>query len=247
MEAFNDDAENSAPKVETGDDGLTAAARNALNTAIAEFLLRRGNCAVAESFCAEAAVQHSAELRENFALLNRILAQLRAESTQAALQWAMNTPAVSQSLVFHLQAFEFVVRVKNGCDAAELVAYAQRTFSAHFATHAEDIRKLMGSVLWRGNIESSPYRSLFDFAAALRAVEKQFAAEFCLCNGLPPACPLEVALNAGAIAIPKLTKISALIREKKIEWSQKGELPVKRIPFSNLFSCLSFFGKLLVG
>ena len=54
---------------------------------------------------------------------------------------------------------------------------------------------------------------------------------------------LEVVLQVASAAIPKLSKALALIRDKRMEWTQKGELPIE-IPvpeecknFHSVFIC----------
>lgn len=91
---------------------------------------------------------------------------------------------------------------------------------------------------------SSPYASLFseyvppsakgafDVAPPTSRLQAQFAAAFLKAIGLPRESPLSVVTDVGGGgALARIQKVRNVMKEKKTEWSAKGELPVSRAFF----------------
>lgn len=172
---------------------LSEASQNALNTAIAEYLYRAGEFAIADCFCQEASVDRNEELKSKFQCLNSIIQDLNVGKINGSLEWAIGIGA-NRSLIFHLYALDFVLKMKSGVPPKELVRFAQSNFDQFYDLHLEDIQKLMGSILWISNVSKSPYQTtIFDVDHLIDLIRVEFTTEFCVKNGILPYSSLEMA------------------------------------------------------
>ncbi|BGP16199.1 hypothetical protein JCM10213_007057 [Rhodosporidiobolus nylandii] len=122
---------------------------------------------------------------------------------------------------------------------------------------SEEICALLTSPLYLPlpRLLASPYGSLFspyippsaDIAYAVpaptQALADAFAAAFVEKLGLPRDSPLSVVTDVGGSgALAKIMKVRQVMKEKKTEWSARGELPVEiplplRYRFHSVFAC----------
>ncbi|KAJ2611172.1 hypothetical protein H4S08_003282 [Coemansia sp. RSA 1365] len=111
------------------------------------------------------------------------------------------------------------------------------------ATHSqlEEIEHLMGIFIYARRLDSSPYAGQF-IAQRWEDGAHAFASAFCTLLGLSSSSPLSVTIGAGARALPIVCKVSGLLRDKRVEWSQQNELAVE-VPlpddmrFHSVFAC----------
>ncbi|GAA5991267.1 hypothetical protein JCM11641_000406 [Rhodosporidiobolus odoratus] len=126
---------------------------------------------------------------------------------------------------------------------------------AHFRrmltpTRSDEICALLTSPLYLPlpRLLASPYSPLFtpyksSPCPATAAVATAFAAAYLQTMGLPPDSPLSVVTDVGGSgALAKILKVRQVMKEKKTEWSARGELPVEiplppRYKYHSVFAC----------
>lgn len=216
-----------------------------VNYAIAEYLFRKGNYDIGNCFCKEVGLTEEAnELSSKFSKLKSILEQLGKTDTSDALKWCLSNTPTAWNIQFLLHKLNFAQCYKQCTEASitkseqkerivSLVHFSQKSFSPfmNMVEFQQPIQKLMSSLLWlrkakKNEDKESPYKKIVDLDVVKNEVICAFTNIYCQFNGMPEFSPLEVAVSAGSVAIPKLAKVVALIRERKVEWSQKLELPV---------------------
>lgn len=83
----------------------------------------------------------------------------------------------------------------------------------------------MGSLLFSKRLGNSPYVQYSDpFLAS--TLQIQFSREFSQLLGQSFESPLYTCITVGSTALPMIMKLSILMKEKSLEWSQANELPV---------------------
>lgn len=209
---------------------------------------------LADCFCQEIGLlEEETQLHTKFANLNQILQQLYQFNIEAALNWCRDNKGVSENIVFLLNKLVFIKRY-NECVAlqnapeqgkliVELVQFAKTVFSSYSTNplYKATIQKLMTSILWlrqRNNknirpTSQHPYTLLTNLDQVQQEAIREFTHIYCLRNGMTEYSPLEIVVIAGSITIPKVSKIMALIRDKKVEWTQTNELPVTKLFIPN--------------
>ncbi|EEP81761.1 conserved hypothetical protein [Uncinocarpus reesii 1704] len=189
------------------------------------------------------------EIRSQFTVMYRILHQLTEERNLVpAIDWARENRAQLErrgsNLEFELCRLQFVwlfhggkegnVSIMSGRAAA--LNYARKEFHHFHARHLREVEQLMGAMAFCPNLEESPYKSIFVNPWAWFDVAAAFTREFCALLGLSADSPLYIAATAGAIALPTLLKLQAIMKEKRTEWTTQNELPVEiPLPPSYLF------------
>lgn len=178
------------------------------------------------------------DLRGRFMEMYEILHQLKNNNLFPAIQWAAanseSLEAKGSSLEFDLSRLQFIWLFK-GRPAESLPAgvrsgqagafeYARRHFAPFQRRHLKEIAQLCAAVVYESNIETSPYRHLFELDAAFDEVSLSFTRDFCSLLGLSAESPLYVAVTAGAISLPRLIKYRGYLRDKKTEWTSENEL-----------------------
>ncbi|KAJ1963445.1 hypothetical protein GGI12_002054 [Dipsacomyces acuminosporus] len=109
------------------------------------------------------------------------------------------------------------------------------------ASQLEEIQHLMGIFIYAKRLHTSPYANLFN-EQRWEDGAHAFASAFCTLLGLSSTSPLSVTIGAGARALPIVCKVSNLLKEKRVEWSQQNELAVEvplpdNMRFHSIFAC----------
>lgn len=73
--------------------------------------------------------------------------------------------------------------------------------------------------------KKSPYSYFFDHNQ-FESVQTLFSREYSQFIGQSFECPLYTSISVGSTALPMILKISSLIKDKSLEWTSVGELPV---------------------
>ena len=73
--------------------------------------------------------------------------------------------------------------------------------------------------------KKSPYSYFFD-QNQFESVQTLFSREYSQFIGQSFECPLYTSVSVGSTALPMILKISSLIKDKSLEWTSVGELPV---------------------
>ncbi|KYK61285.1 regulator of gluconeogenesis Rmd5 [Drechmeria coniospora] len=181
---------------------------------------------------------HSEDLQDKFSEMYSILAELKQRNLTPAIRWArLNNGRLEgkgSNLEFELCKLQYIWLFKghaqNGLpdDSSNgklgALAYAQKHFAPFQRRHLKEIQQLICAMLFAPNIESSPYRHIFEINSAFEDVATSFTREFCSLLGLAAESPLYVAVTAGSIALPRLIKYTTYMKEKKTEWTTENEL-----------------------
>jgi hypothetical protein len=176
-----------------------------------------------------------------------ILSELKARNLHPAIEWARaNSQELEKrgsNLEFELSKLQFVWLflgpsvnglpddMNNGLQGALL--YGRLNFQRFQARFLKDIQQLATAMAYNTNLRDSPYYRIFDTETAWDEVSNSFTREFCSLLGLSAESPLYLAATAGAIALPTLLKLYAIVKEKRTEWTTRAELPV----FHAIFVC----------
>ena len=183
----------------------------------------------------------SEELRRTFANMYHILDEMRNERNLIpAIQWAReNSEALikrGSNLEFELGKLQFVWLFTGGSNPSDpenlaqyqqhALRYARSEFVGFQARYLKEIQQLSAAMAFSPNLAQSPYQHVFNNEHAWNNVAHSFTREFCSLLGLSADSPLHIAATAGAIALPTLIKLQAIMKEKKTAWTTQQELPV---------------------
>lgn len=198
-------------------------------------LIREGQFSTSARFLTEAGpISIPPQLQTEFIELYKILTAMREHrDLQPAINWARaKAPILEQrgsNLEFELCKLRFIWLFTTDTTQGwrEAMRYARVEFSKFQEKHLVDIQKLMCAFLYLPSLAGSPYARFFaDPEKRWNDVAHSFTKEFCSLLGLSAESPLYIAATAGAIALPTLLKMAAIMKDKKTEWSTVNELPV---------------------
>ena len=108
------------------------------------------------------------------------------------------------------------------------ITYARAHFPPFYEHHEQEIRRLMGCLLYMpvSRLQTSPYADLASPSLHLD-LEPMFAKEYCASLGMSRQVPLRVIGDiGGGGALARIEKARNVMRERKGEWSRTEELPV---------------------
>lgn len=180
----------------------------------------------------------SHQLQEKFSTMYSILSQLKNHDLMPAIRWAhQNTrelEARGSDLEFELCKRQYIYLIQQqrqqGFDEEGLSAamvYAQSNFPRFAERHAKEIAQLASALVFRNNVQNSPYADIFDSnlpGSGFDDVASSFTREFCSLLGLSAESPLYVAATAGAISLPRLMKYVETITAARASWTTASEL-----------------------
>jgi len=177
----------------------------------------------------------SPSLREQYQATMVFIRQLEAGDVDQALQWQTQV-CLPVRLVFMLHKAKFVRILKNR-NASEAVKYAKEHFEPFTDLEKPEIERLMGALIFTGNLSESPYRDLAhpDFESQLF---RHIATEACRSIGLPLSSGLETVIAAGVQAMPQLLQAAPLLQDRL--WRTQFPVEMKLSPdlrFHSLFVC----------
>ena len=73
--------------------------------------------------------------------------------------------------------------------------------------------------------KNNPYGHFFEPSQS-ESLQTLFSREYSQFIGQSFECPLYTSISVGSTALPMILKISSLIKDKSLEWTSVGELPV---------------------
>lgn len=188
----------------------------------------------------------SDQVRKQFAKMYYILHELKEnKNLLPAIEWTRENrdalEARGSDLEFDLCRLQFVwlfngeqnpgTPLSAGRQAA--LEYARSEFHVFLPRYMREVQQLMGAMAFCPNLQSSPYRNIFNNPSAWSDVSSLFTREFCSLLGLSADSPLYIAATAGAIALPTLLKLQTIMKAKRTEWTTQNELPVSILPFDS--------------
>ncbi|KAI5837470.1 CTLH/CRA C-terminal to lish motif domain-containing protein [Morchella snyderi] len=234
----------------TNDYDALSSQSDLIKRAIAMHLIREGQFAAASTFREEAGpIDIPPHLTTEFAKMYEILNAMRIHRELGpAIAWAHSKAAEldhrGSNLEFELCRLQFVWLFSEAQDGRmKAMRYAREEFVRFQEKHLRDIEKLMCAFLFPTSLKTSPYGALFaDPEKCFNDVANAFTKEFCSLLGLSADSPLYIAATAGAIALPTLLKMAAIMKDKKTGWSTVNELPAEiALPpgyqFHSIFVC----------
>ena len=218
-----------------------------LHEVIAQHLFRQGKFRVGEIFLKECGLGLEEAQREPFMDMYNILEAIKREDLGPALQWACARRAILEKkgslLEFKLRKLQFIqlLRVGNTGDA---LRYARSNFSTFSSSHMKDVQRLMGSFLYVGRLEQSPYCDFLD-PILWSEISHSFTRDCCTLLGLSYDSPLYVSVTIGCSALPTLLKMASVMSSNSGNskvWNQSDELPVEiNLPneyqYHSVFAC----------
>ncbi|KAG7389867.1 E3 ubiquitin-protein transferase rmnd5b [Phytophthora pseudosyringae] len=212
---------------------------------VAEYLYQDGQIEAADALCKEAGLELPPTFRECFIELHQILKAIKEHDMQPALDWARKhrkeLGQLDIDIEFELVRLKYVDILESSPDMMDAVNFANKELAYFHQTHAEEVGVLMSCVLYKGKLEESPYKKLFNddrwdgiHDAVIRAC--------CRLRRVPYRSYLETCLSAGVSALPAMHKLVSVMDSKMGGWSSMEELPVeipiaKELRFHNVFSC----------
>ncbi|KAJ3417138.1 hypothetical protein HDV05_006997 [Chytridiales sp. JEL 0842] len=215
-----------------------------LNKALAMHFIREGHFDLATTFVQEAALDIPESLKLQFMEMYQILESIKAGSLELALNWSRNKrdelEKRDSALEFQLLKLQFIKFVVAG-QKQEALSFAKAYLGEFHTRHMKDIQRLLCSVLYIKRLAKSPYADFLDQNLWFD-IQRAFTRDFCQLLGLSSESPLYIAITVGTSALPTIIKMSSIMKDKMLEWTQQGELPVE-IPlldsqrFHSVLSC----------
>lgn len=205
--------------------------------------IREGRFDLAETFCKEANLELDAKLSNQFMEMFLISKALREENSDLAIEWAQKhskeLAASGSSFEFKLYQFRYVrktytryLSLVKAFNIKGALAFAQAHFHKFSGKHMKgifiltlEIQQLMCCILFAKRLLSSPYSHFADPYLA-SSLQTQFSREFSQLLGQSFESPLYTCVTVGSTALPMIMKLSTLMKDKSLEWSQSNELPV---------------------
>ncbi|KAG9072429.1 hypothetical protein KI688_000200 [Linnemannia hyalina] len=193
---------------------------NILRSTIAMHFIRQGNFEIGDTFARETGLTVPDSMRHQFMEMFDIVAALKEDNLEPALQWATRHRSGlekrSSTLEFKLHRQRYM-QLLMGRQVQEAIAYARKNF-AYFGTRHTQA------------------------ANANADIQHMFTRDFCSLIGLSCDSPLYVSVTVGTQAMPTMIKMASIMKAKKTEWSQQQELPVEinltdDTKFHSIFAC----------
>lgn len=114
-------------------------------------------------------------------------------------------------------------------DVTLAIAYAKANFGRFYSQHESEIMRLMACIVYLplARLRVSPYADLAS-PNLYTDIDPMFSREYCASLGMSRQIPLKVVADiGGGGALARIEKGRKLMRERKSEWSQADELPVR--------------------
>jgi len=146
------------------------------------------------------------------------------------------------SLELRLHKLKFIELLRAG-KKMDAIKYARANFPSFVAGQEKEVQSLMGAVMYSGPaLEQSPYGDLLA-ASMWQETADMFLRDACALLGLSMESPLQVAVNAGCVALPALLNIKQVMQQRHVSmWTDKDELPIEidlgqDSRFHSVFAC----------
>lgn len=218
--------------------------KDTLHEVIAQHFYREGRFEEGDLFVKETGMDPDVSMKSEFEEMHGILGSIEKQHVEPALQWAvqhrlkLNPNGLPSELEFKLVRLEYM-RLLQDEGRMPALKFAKENFPPHGKNRMWEISKLMGCLLYEKKLENSPYKSIL-FDDVWGDVRKCFLQEYCKTVGHSSVSPLSVVVNAGALALQPLLKLTNIMNTAGL--SDDNELPVE-IPlgpeyvFHSIFTC----------
>lgn len=219
-----------------------------MNRVIAQHFFQQGRFSIGETFSREAGVEVDPTHKDTLYEMFTVLEAIRLQSLGPALAFvAKNRKALDRmgsTLEFKLHRLHVVTLLREN-KRAEAAHYVQQHLARFSESRMAELKHLMGAFIHAGErLARSRYADLLDEGNWKEAGE-MFTHDMCALLGFSHESPLFVAVNSGAYALPKLVKMSDIMKstnQPEPGWTNRDELPVD-IPlgrsrqYHTIFSC----------
>jgi len=234
-----------------------------LTNVILQHFYREGKLEIGETLSTESGITQYHDIRGPFIELNNILEALKARDLNPVLEWVVKNrddlnkrgttllfsevngiQSVKQknSLELRLHKLKFIELLRAG-KKMDAIKYARANFPSFVAGQEKEVQSLMGAVMYSGPaLEQSPYGDLLA-ASMWQETADMFLRDACALLGLSMESPLQVAVNAGCVALPALLNIKQVMQQRHVSmWTDKDELPIEidlgqDSRFHSVFAC----------
>eukprot|EP00903_Cladosiphon_okamuranus_P020408 g18728.t1 len=219
----------------------------ALHTAIITHLYRKGAFRAAAKFSEDSAASIPPDTSSQLVEMHGVFEALDKQNLGPAERWFEKRrtalEGVGSTLEFQLARLRFLRFLKSADpqQMREAMLYARQRLRPVARGHDREFQELMGSLVFSGNLETSPYSHLLSPSLWARAKES-VAVDGSRVSGLSRESVLSVAFRAGVLALPTLIKMAAVVRGSNQEWDGMQELPLEvplpaGLRYHSMFSC----------
>lgn len=232
---------------------ISAACRNVdwethtINLIIACHFYREGLFDVGDCFIQEANVPDATSFRAAFIHMHKILEAMRLRDLEPALSWAESQHELlllnGSDLELKLHRLQFLDKVQQG-RRDEALKYARKYLGPFASTHKHEIERLMGSLLFTGRLNESPYTEFTEFTslAHWEKLAEELSHQFCSLWGQPSKNPLRMVISAGIHALPTILKMAKVLASTNQNWQEIAQLPTSvnlpdEFQFHSIFVC----------
>eukprot|EP00039_Didymoeca_costata_P006274 m.88801 g.88801 ORF g.88801 m.88801 type:complete len:375 (+) comp13189_c0_seq2:84-1208(+) len=217
-----------------------------LERTVVDHLSQSGDINIAENLLKESMSDITINKREVYVELQELLKALNEKDVLPSITWCVRNrdklKAIGSNLEFKLRSLQFINLLQSASRSASL-KYAQDHFVIFGQSHIKEIQRLMSCFLFRNNLESSTYADLVDPVRWFE-VHELLVKDCSRISDMPVETPLEVCINSGCIALPKLLKVATILQNKDTKGllTSSDELPVevnlgtKRL-YHSVFAC----------
>lgn len=214
-----------------------------VNQIIAHFLYRQGMVNIGDSFVSETGEPESS-VRNSFIEMYQILEALGRRDLEPALNWAaLNSDKLKEAnsdLEMKLHSLHFL-KIAQDENSNEAINYARQHIATYSDTSFPEIQKLMGSLLWKQNLDKSPYADFLSPELWTKAA-KELTRQYCSLLGESSENPLNVTIAAGSLALPPLFKFLNVLAKNRKDWQTMEYLPVhvplpEELQYHTVFVC----------
>ena len=188
-----------------------------------------------------------------FQVMHHILKELKSNhNLQPAMNWAelnrKELQARGSNLGFELCRLQYARLLledhQNGTVSMDsmmrALRYARTAFKPFQRQYSHEVQQLLGAMAYLSNLDESHYHARLNTTSAWDDVALSFTREFCALLELSADSPLYIAATAGAIALPPILKVQAIMKTKRAEWTSQGELQVET-PLPSTYQYHSIF------
>ncbi|CAI9769185.1 unnamed protein product [Fraxinus pennsylvanica] len=215
-----------------------------VNQIIINHFCREGEFGIVDCLINEASEPDAILVRLQFQEMHEILEAMKSRNVVPAFTWvSANRARLEKSgsnLELKLHKLRFVEILQNGT-REDAISYAKTCLSPLASSHMNEIQKLMGSILWAGKLDRSPYSDLID-PTRWETLSKELFQQFCNFMGQSSRNPLRVVVAAAVEGLPTLLKLAKIMAAKPDEWLAMKQLPVpmelgEEFQFHSIFVC----------
>lgn len=199
---------------------------------LSRHMIRQGNERIVESLVQESGAQLDAKSYRQFSEVSLLLSAFAKREFSACHRWIEQHRAALEAkhsiLEYSLHRLEFLDLLSAG-KRTEAVEFVRRAFGRHSNRHAPDIRRLMAALVFSDRLSSSPYADLLE-TDSTPTCYRLLQEEACTLLGVPAESSLEVCVNIGACAVPKLYKAWTVMHVAKKDpdfFTSLTELPIE--------------------